>query len=127
MYSRCRANCRRQRRRAGTKLALRRKLQNENDEAIAKALFAYGQLLGNERKYPEAHAVLREGLVRQRRRSNNDHPDLADCLDKFSELLRQEGNFTEAERLCREALAMRRKLLGETHPQLAVGPCSTWE
>jgi len=100
-------------------LALRRKLQNDDDAAIAQTLFAFGQLLGNERKYAEADAVLREALRRQRRRSANEHPDLADCLDQFAELLRQEGNLEEAERLCREALAMRRKLLGDTHPQLA--------
>lgn len=101
-------------------LSIRRKLQNEDDEAIARALFSFGQLLGHERNYAEAKSVFREALLRQRRRSANEHPDLADCIDKFAEVLRQEGNLAEAEELCREALAMRRRLLGDAHPQLAL-------
>jgi CHAT domain-containing protein len=92
-----------------------------DDKFLAASLTNLGNVLGDQRRYAESEATLRDALAANRRAHATDHLDTALALGNLAASLRKQGRLAEAATLYQEAHAMRMRLLKGDHPELAHG------
>jgi serine/threonine-protein kinase len=98
-------------------LALYRKLGNQ--EGVAGALLALGQLHHKALRETEALASVSEALAIQEAKLGPDHPEVADTLKIHANILRALGRFDEAERGLKRSLKILETKMGADNPWLS--------
>jgi tetratricopeptide (TPR) repeat protein len=77
-----------------------------------RVLTYLSDILVDEARYPEAEAIARESIDRQRRKSGPDSPDTLRAQTDLGLILLNQGRFSEAEQVYRDTLAADRRVFG---------------
>ncbi len=77
-------------------LERRRTRRGPGDPSVAEALVALGELRGEQARYEEGEALIREGLALDRRALPADHPATRRALSALGQVLQDRGAYDEA-------------------------------
>jgi tetratricopeptide (TPR) repeat protein len=98
-------------------LEIRKRLVNDAD-GVADGMISLADTLNDERKFPEAEELYRQGLAKLKATWGEDHPWVAYAISHLATCVQRQGRLAEAELLYRQALAMSKKSFDEKHPDV---------
>jgi len=96
---------------------IRERFADEDELALAGALFHQATLIDLQGNYAEAEAPARRSLE-IRTRKLGDHPDVGFSLNTLGNVLWHQGRLEEAEVVHRQALALRERILPRDHSDI---------